>query len=293
MSVEPFIVDNAGNTCYIDSLLMGLFYHNTHIERLLNKDIKSTLGLYIQEYIKENFINQVRKNKSVTASDMEMFRLLIFQAGWRKNSSSYDEELTYQQDVNEFYIFLMELLESDKIEIIRRTITEGMLSDSDNGIKELLPFIPLSLSENGMKITVKEMIHNWLYNNIVDVTRNVEVDKEKMIKGLATFNMINVPQIISLSINRFNNLGIRIDTSVIIQKKICINTSEWVFHAAICHKGNTLTSGHYYTLISINNTKWYTFNDLDVPCMKEVTMDDPEVTNLIKKECVFLIYRLL
>jgi len=292
MSVEPFTVDNAGNTCYIDSLLMGLFYHNTHIERLLNKDIKNTLGLYIQEYIKENFINLVRKNKSVVASDMEMFRILVFQAGWRKNSNLPDEEMN-QQDVNEFYIFLMDILENDKIEIIRRTITEGMVSDNDVGIKELLPFIPLSLPENDTKITVKEMIHNWLYNNVIDVTRKVDSDKEKMIKGLATFNLINMPQIIALSINRFNNIGIRIDTSVIIQKKICINTSEWVFHAAICHRGNSLTSGHYYTLISVNNTKWYIFNDMDVPCMKEVGMDDPDVTNLIKQECVFLIYRLL
>lgn len=292
MSIEPFTFDNAGNTCYIDSLLMGLFYHNTHLERLLNKDIKIALGLYIQEYIKENIINIVRKNKSIVASDMEMFRILVFQAGWRKNSNSQDEEIN-QQDVNEFYIFLMEILENDKIEIIRRTITEGMVSDSDVGIKELLPFIPLSLPENETKITVKEMIHNWLYNNVIDVTRKIEPDKEKMIKGLATFNLINVPQIIALSVNRFNNLGIRIDTSVIIQKKICINTSEWVFHSAICHRGNSLTSGHYYTLISINNTKWYTFNDLDVPCMKEVGMDDPEITGLIKKECVFLIYRLL
>lgn len=291
MSVEPFTVDNAGNTCYIDSLLMALFYHNSHIERLLNKDIKNTLGLYIQEYIKENFVNMVRKNKSVVASDIEMFRILVFQAGWRKNSPLSDEE-TNQQDVNEFYIFLMDLLENDKIEIIRRTITEGMVSDSDTGIKELLPFIPLSLPDDDTKITVKEMIHNWMYNNIIDVSRKVEPDKEKMIKGLATFNLINIPQIIALSINRFNNLGIRIDTTVIIQKKICINTTDWVFHAAICHKGNSLTSGHYYTLISINNTKWYMFNDMNIPCMKEVAMDDPEVTNMIKKECVFLIYRL-
>lgn len=292
MSVEPFTIDNAGNTCYIDSLLMGLFYHNTHIERLLNKDIKNALGLYIQEYIKENFINIVRKNKSVVASDMEMFRILIFQAGWRKNSILPDEDIN-QQDVNEFYIFLMDILENDKIEIMRRTITEGMISDNDVGIKELLPFIPLSLSETDDKITVKNMIHNWLYNNVIDVTRKVDSDKEKMIKGLATFNLVNIPQIIAMSINRFNNLGIRIDTSVIIQKKVCINTSEWIFHAAICHSGNSLISGHYYTLISINNTKWYIFNDMNIPCMKEVGMDDPDVTNLIKKECVFLIYRLL
>lgn len=292
MSVEPFTVDNAGNTCYIDSLLMGLFYHNSHLDRLLNKDVKNTYAIYIQEYIKENFVKPVRNNKSVTASDIDMLRTLIFHSGWRKNSILPDEE-TNQQDVNEFYIFLMEMFENDKIEIIRKTITEGMLSDNDTGIKELLPFIPLSLPDNDDKISVKDMIHNWMYDNVIDVTRKVDPSKEKIIKGLSTFNLVNIPSIIALSINRFNNIGIRIETSVIIQKKIRLNTSEWVFHAAICHQGNSLTSGHYYTLMSVNNLKWYIFNDMDTPCMKEVSMDDPSVTNMIKKECVFLIYRLV
>ena len=86
--MEPFIIENAGNTCYIDSLLMSLFYNPTHIDRLLNKEIKNTLGIYLQEYIKENFVNNIRNNKSVTYDDIEMIRALCFQIGWRNNENN-------------------------------------------------------------------------------------------------------------------------------------------------------------------------------------------------------------
>ena len=35
-----FVVENAGNTCYIDSLLISLFFEESIIDRLLNNDVK-------------------------------------------------------------------------------------------------------------------------------------------------------------------------------------------------------------------------------------------------------------
>ena len=53
--MEPFIIENAINTCYIDSLLMGLLYKPSLIDNILNKDLKSSFGIYLQEYIKERY----------------------------------------------------------------------------------------------------------------------------------------------------------------------------------------------------------------------------------------------
>ena len=51
--MEPFIIENAINTCYIDSLLMGLLYKSSSINNILTNDIKNSIGIYLQEYIKE------------------------------------------------------------------------------------------------------------------------------------------------------------------------------------------------------------------------------------------------
>lgn len=303
--MESFIVENAGNTCYIDSLLMALFYSNTHLEYLLCKEIKNTMGIYLQEYIKGNFVNSVRNNKSVLSVDIEMIRTLCFQLGWRKNnlnSSQQNEEYTKQQDVNEFFTFLTEIFENEQVEIIRNTISEELVEKNEIGSKEQIPFIPLSIPENKTVTTVKQMLHNWLFDNILDFKRNIITENgqlETFVRGLNTYSICNIPNMIALSINRFNNDGTRINIDIIIQKKISIsnkdnfmNNTELFFHSAICHRGTSTKSGHYYTLLS-NNNKWYLFDDLKTPCMKEVSMKDTNVTNSIKKDCVFLIYRLL
>lgn len=317
--MEPFIIENAGNTCYIDSLLMALFYNQTNFDRLLNKEIENTLGLYLQEYIKEKFINNVRQSKSVTYEDIEMIRTLCFHMGWRSHANNKNnEEYINQQDVNEFFIFLMDIFEAENIEIMKSTISDNN-DETDNNAIEKIPFIPLSLPENVGVITIKQMLFNWLYDNITDVeSRNVhssqsfslasdkvainetfdEINNKNYVKGLHTYNIINMPYMLCLSVNRFNNQGNRIETDVIIQKIICpydnkfLNSNRWGFHAAICHRGSTNKSGHYYTLLTCNQS-WYIFDDLEIPCMIEVKMDDKNVTNMIKKECVFLIYKLM
>jgi len=286
----PFIVENAGNTCYIDSLLMALFYNQTLIDRLLVKDTSDTMVIYLQEYIKEKFVNIVRKKNSVVAEDINMIRTLCFQLGWR-NTGNLDDEYINQQDVNEFYIFLMEMFQNEQIETVRKTILEGDTT-ANIGNKERLPFIPLSLPISDTPITIKQMLHGWIYDNVIDFKKESE-NPGNMIKGLNTHQITNTPYLIALSINRFTNSGVRINTNVIIQKKICVNDSDWTFHAAICHRGNSLKSGHYYTFLSTNTTSWYVFDDLETPCLQEVKMDNPEVVNMFKKESVFLIYRLI
>ena len=295
--MEPFIIENAGNTCYIDSLLMSLFYTPTHIDRLLNKEITNTLGIYLQEYIKEKFVNNIRNNKSITYDDIEMIRALCFQIGWRNSpdTNKNNDEYINQQDVNEFFIFLMDLFDNECIEITKSTLSDNSSDKMDNNVVEKIPFIPLALPESIPNISVKQMLHNWLYDNISEIKNT---DDKDYTKRLHIYNITNLPYIICLSVNRFTNEGTRIETDVIIQKKIrpydnrFINSNEWGFHAAICHKGATNRSGHYYSLVNVGQ-KWYVFNDLDVPCMKEVRMDDGEVTGMIKRDCVFLIYRLI
>ena len=194
----------------------------------------------------------------------------------------------------------MEIFENEQIVISRNIISEESADKMDMEKEEIIPFIPLALPEDQTTITVKNLLHNWLYDNISELKRKdntKEGNQEKMVNELNTYMITNLPYLLCLAINRFNNQGIRIETDVIIQKKISpynkdlINTNKWDFHAAICHKGLTNKSGHYYTLLASNH-KWYIFDDQEIPCMYEVKMDDKEVTNMIKKECVFLLYRL-
>lgn len=279
MDIESFIVENAGNTCYIDSLLVALFFQNTAISKMLSTDVKDALIIYLQEFIREKFVNPIRNCKSVLMDDVEMLRTLCFQIGWRNNNIN---EFYNQQDVNEFFIFIASLFENEQIKLEKKIITEMNEEINKNPNIETIPFIPLFLPEDVSNIAVKNMLMSWLNDNIYQNNEQT---------NLGVYNIINSPLLLPLSINRFNNLGERINTDVIIQKKITLTYNEWYFHAAICHQGESYKSGHYYTLIKTNDDKWFIFDDLQTPCMKECRMDDIEITNKIKKHCVFLIYK--
>lgn len=242
--MEPFFIENLENTCYIDSLLMALFYDNLYIDLLLNKQINDTMITYLQEYIKNNFITPIRAGKSILSNDMVMIRTLCSEIELINNKPCLSGSVT------DFYEFLVESLNIEKIKL--KTLN--------------LPYISLTLpSQNVIKIN--NLVTEWSNNN----------------------NINNCPEFIGLSLNRADNL----DSKVIIQKKIKFNNNtitsiKWEFHAAICNKYKI---NHYYTLFSTNN-KWYLFDDLMVPCIKEVKMDDVNVVSMIKTECVFLLYKL-
>jgi uncharacterized UBP type Zn finger protein len=212
--------------------------------------------------------------------------------GWVNEKEYYE-----QQDINEFYNFLANIFELEPIKL-QKNMFDMNIGINNNNHKNIIStdqvtFINLTPAKSNSDIKIKDLIYNWFYDNTID-TKN---ENGKTIKNLGMYQMTNTPYLISLSINRFNNNGERIDTNIIIQKKITLyneqilNNTKWNFHSAVCHSGENNRSGHYYTLLS-DKGKWYFFNDLDVPCMKEIVMSDLDVTKLIKKECVFLIYKL-
>ena len=143
------------------------------------------------------------------------------------------------------------------------------------------------------------MLRSWLHLDEVDLKRDGQESK-----GLSTYLISNIPEFLMLSINRFSTPDARNDTDVIITKTIKpftnssnqdIKNIEWSFHSAICHKGTTPRSGHYYSLLfSKKDDKdvWYLFDDLITPSLIEVSMEDKSVTSEIKKDCVFLVYQL-
>jgi len=290
-----FIIENAGNTCYIDSVLMALFYFPSHIDGILKSMPKNIDNIYLQEYIQECFVDPVRNSNSVFIETMDTLRYICIRCGWKNLEEAYD-----QHDIAEFYTFLMELFNSTSIEIKKQTFTN--ISDENSGEIEELYYIPLSIpydKELDEQPSIKHMLYSWLYDNKVNVNRTI-TGKQKDVEGLNVYHLQNIPDFVSLSINRFPTIDKRLDIDVKINKKICpfkhsndsnFKDIEWSIHSVICHKGDSLYSGHYYSLLK-NKDRWYRFDDQCSPCLYEVTMDDKSITSDIKKDSVFIIYKL-
>jgi len=269
-----FVVENAGNTCYIDSLIMALFYSPSAIDILLKKDVQEVICIYLQEYILKNFVNNVRRGKSVLQDTMHLLRELLISNGWKAI------EQIEQQDINEFYVFLMDILEGPYIDI-KKIGDSSMSSENDEGFMEKVPYISLTV-EPGCDLSIKELFkqHTIKHNRKI-------------------YNIVNSPSILSFSIKRYGKKGeknvskIQINTKIKPQHNIdLIDQHVWTFQSAICHKGTNLKSGHYYTLLYHENS-YYIFDDLCIPSLRQVNMKDSEISHMIKTECVLIIYRFL
>jgi ubiquitin C-terminal hydrolase len=299
-----FVIENGLNTCYMDSLLMALFYKpSTYLESILHSDPKNLDAIYLQEIIKNKFVDQVRKNNSVLADVINEIRIYANVCGWLENSSNECNELFEQQDVNEFYSFLLNITNAPLIEIQRQTISEAFESKSDISELESIPFINLTVPDNIDATSIKDLLNNWMNSNTVeDIKREVQDDKGQRkiesVKALNIYKIVNVPTFIALSINRFNsNVNRRIETRVDIQKKIKLHHIldgndglRWKIHSMICHRGETPKGGHYYTVLFGSDNTWLIFDDQSVPCLKEVQIKDTKIAETIKREVVLTLY---
>jgi ubiquitin C-terminal hydrolase len=290
-----FIVENGFNTCYISSLLMALFYKSSYLDNILYNEPTDIEMIYLQEIIKTKFIDRVRSGTSVLMDIMNEIRLYANICGWLNS-----DNLLEQQDVNEFYTFLVNKTKLTQIEIQRETISEGLSDKNDIGQIESIPFISLSVPYNIDEISIKNLLYDWMNNNPIDIKREILNSSGNKImedvKGLNIYRIMNIPLTIGISLNRFSTDKIRTETKIDINKKIKFhnmadyNGIKWQIHSIICHKGDTYKSGHYYSIIFGSENKWFIFNDLEIPSLQEVDIRDNDIMTMIKRECVFLLY---
>ena len=112
-------------------------------------------------------------------------------------------------------------------------------------------------------ITIKDTFNDWLNNN----------------------EIINIPQIIPFNINKTNNNKINIQKRIKIEQNN--KTNDWIFHSAICCQ--TDVSNSYYCILQ-NCGKWFLYDNNNIPCIKEIKMNDKEITDKIMSDVCLIFY---
>ena len=202
-------------------------------------------GIYLQELLRDNFTKKIQKKESIDYDTMDMIRMLCFELGWRNGDR---QEYYAQQDVSEFYDFLINILNPTQFMIEIKRYTYEDISQDKCGSIEKIPFIPLSppntnsvnpsnKSSIGNNIGINNMLDNWMFDNMLTLN-----NKKTIINN---YNIVNVPYLLPLVINRFtcenNRLNIDINIDKIISPfKHENKTLFWNIHAIICHNGNSI-----------------------------------------------------
>jgi hypothetical protein len=127
---------------------------------------------------------------------------------------------------------------------------------------KMIKIITISPKSNKYNSSIKKMLEYWQTNGDNTIT--------------------NIPQFIFLNIVKDKKIFVD------IQKKIKLNTNNnWGFYSALCKADD-----HYYVLLCKDNM-WFVYNKNNNNLLWEVKMDDVEIVNNIKQDCIFVIYKIM
>jgi len=129
-------------------------------------------------------------------------------------------------------------------------------------IKIKIKMITVIPKHHKYNTSIKKMLLDWQNNENIVVT--------------------NTPQFICLNIVRTSQICID------IQKKIKLNTNNnWGFYSVLCMRDN------YYYVLTLKDTVWFIYNKDNNNAFYEVKMDDKQIVDRVKQDCIFVIYKLM
>ena len=288
-NIIPCVIEGGYNTSYINALLSALFYkNNEHIQNLLNSDPSNSSGYYLQEIIKTNYIEPLRKYYTIKYDVLNEIRNYILINGYLTNENIINS--IKSQSINKLYEFLLDYLNGNKLEFEIMKIKDGVLVDKDKDKRYKTSIIKLDINDdnnnnnnnnNNNETSIKKLFLNWL---------NTEILKEQ--EDYYCYNLKIIPSYVSFYLNRNKNNNVMVD----IMRKIkffnnCDPTQNYIkykIHSLICKD----ESNNYYSVLSTFNNKWIMLTENKIPSLEYIILNDDDLNEKIKKEVVFAMYTL-
>lgn len=273
-SVSLRNLPNVGNTCYLSSTLVSLFLATDSFDGLLTTSPRAPTTL---RKALVRVVTVVRDGSTLSRPDLRAL-LAALHPAWRHNGR--------QHDAAEFLSHLLDALRAPFIPMMR-TLSHPAAPDPNDSALCTERILWLQLPPNDAHPTVSSMLQNYFQQQrihglqrggkSVDATQaRVLIPEYAAIRetGETTaaerylFHVINIP----LAISRFSARGNKLRTSV----QICIQidarkyltnlapNKQWFMTlcAVICHRGSSITSGHYVAYTRAGARHWRRWNDM-------------------------------
>lgn len=257
-TINNMIVEDGYNTSYISTLLIGLFYQNSNIyDILLEMNPDNIYFIYLQEIIKQNFIEQIKKNIYIQSNILNEIRNFIFLNNFHNYSDILEEH-----NICDLWQYL-------QINLYNKPLIINNMN---------VYYININLKSNKTIYTVKDIINEWLVDNTIYLKND--------------FQGSSVPQIVPIYLNKENHIKIDINEKIKLSNTIKF---KWIIHSVICK--NPITQKYYVLIrkdLTTNkkgNIQWLLFDNNSIPSFKEVIFTNKDIVDKIMQDAFFLIYR--
>lgn len=167
-------------TCYLDALIVALFYSNSTFDYLLDRTPDPNLAPHLQDLIEtlksvlRFIVNLLRSGETIPVTIMHQLLLVL-------NALGCDMALSgRQQDALQMFEFLAESLSLPLLTLKLDIIHTGTLDVNDDlkliGERSLLISIPTNTSTTDRDISLEECLNSY-FNNSITVRRHLDQRK--------------------------------------------------------------------------------------------------------------------
>lgn len=268
------IVEDGFNTTYIDSLLIALFYNNNkYLLEILNLNPIKPAGIYLQELIKQKFVEPLQRNFSISSPTINEIRNYSIICGFET------DDITKEQNIMKYFKFIAELFNIDKIGFELEQI-----KDNSNLVNKNILSIGHLTFKPQTDTTIKNLMEKWIDDNIFK-------NNQYQSNLYNIYSLSDIPTYIIIDINRESDTD-EIKTKIDIMKRIKFYNSlhtqnylKWNLQSIICNDKT------YYTII-YNNKNSIMFNNKYFPSFTHININEDEIKDKIMSECIMLVYTL-
>ena len=314
LSVNPLLIGlkNIGNSCYMNTSIQILLHCQKFINKLnndKNKPITNSLYNLFQlllndennkinpNLFKKEFEKKHLDYKGNNQHDsIEFTRILLDDLSNENNIShndnNYEELITKNKSIfeldKEYYLFYKKREDSFIIDLFYNQIINKFKCKCkyEKYSFEKIIDIPLIISKLLMSFTLENLLDFYFKDEELKWENECEKCGKKTVHKKIT-KISHLSQILIISFQRINQITGKKDNTFIEfphnlnMKNYCekgiANTYFYELFAIINHSGS-ITSGHYYAVIKLNN-EWYEFNDSKV--VKITLRKEKMISNLV------------
>lgn len=259
-------LENFGNTCYCNSVLISLFFCEIFRKNVLEYNQENLLNLLIE--LKELFKLLSDKSQSNTK------QLKSFIIKLRKENVLFSNN--HQQDAHEFLNYLLnhisEILKDSNNFI--NSIFQGTLSNEtrcincDHKSSRDEPFLDLSIELQG-NTSISNCLKEFSKNELLKGNDKFFCDEcNSLQEAQKSLKIKKLPNVFILHLKRFKyseekNEYKKLHDRITFPFELKIEESSFQLFSIIVHIGKNLTNGHYISIIKSNDI-WYCFDDTRV-----------------------------
>jgi hypothetical protein len=288
-------ISNENNSCYIDSLMVALFHFKNRV--IYNTFFKNKLeNRYASKIQAEMYdiYRYINKNDDIQNKQCVLIRKYLdkyYNELVKENSAdkiffdNSDNWRTTQIDVFELITFL------DKIFNFKNNIriNEGKNKYYKNMIFEISSYYLYQMRNDNLDIS--SLIPMRIDKSELDSKNYYRNSKGKLIKSIEkTYEIKRTNGVLIIELYRNSGSDSKLNTKIIYPNTITIkgDKKELKLRSIILHKGSTIHSGHYTTIIK-RDGKTYEYDDIS-PDDNKLREIDEKYEKSMRRNVVALIY---